>query len=77
MLLKIGWKHGMGPAEGARAAEPSYRPVLLTAMIVLGRARDLRAAAEVNVPSRSVVLGPERAVGRTMVMLPSAAVCRR
>jgi hypothetical protein len=50
--------------------------------IALGGARDvwgvldLGADAEVHVPSRAVLLGPERAVGRTMLVLPSAAICR-
>jgi hypothetical protein len=38
MVLKIGWKHGMGPSEDARAAEPARRPALLAAMIALGLA---------------------------------------
>jgi hypothetical protein len=90
MLLKIGWKHGMGPAEDAHPARESMKPVLLTAMVVLGVGalvvpawltaaaldESLRAGAEVLVPARAVVLGPARTVGPTMVMLPTTAMCR-
>lgn len=50
MLVKIGWKHGMGPAEGARPAKaPAARAALGAAMVVLG-------AVALAIPARLAAL---------------------
>jgi hypothetical protein len=61
LMIKVGWKHGMGGMEGGKQkqiAQPSWRMAAIAAMVVLGVVAEIVPAWLLAVRQRATVGGP-------------------